>query len=817
MDNLTQQQIDTLIQNINDATDPASVTNIMVANVLAFLAAKVKTMATASDLSTEATARETVDASLNQAIQNEETARQNADTALSGRITSLQDAFNTMMNGNVEDAIESFNEVINFLSEVTDEETLTGLLTQINNRIASVESNLDKKADLDNYTDKLSYDQAPDVVLASMGSTLDNVNNDSTPFVYIPGVDDVYWDDTTGHIKYVETTQYTRDLLGPKAGLIYCNKQTNLTYRWKGAQGWQQVGGSPGNSVEVVDDLQTGGRDKALSAEMGKRLNERLVTVEENGGGNSADVLDTLESNSPSYALSARQGKLIYDAIQLLVASIRPSAFWDGAPEFDWVGQVTTYNVTYNLTGCGKGTSPSVVAEGGTLVAVLSPNTGYTLDGVTPTVTNSNNVAVTHNTSYNSQTGSLTITVSNVQGALIIGATAVVLRTVDTTGLTNLSWDGPTSVRNGGTLVGKIEALGNYALPSSTPTISGTHGTVTWNSSTGQLTVANVTSNIGIAASGRSAFSVNAALTNCSLDNTNGVMPGGTYEGTLSPKASDAPNATVTWGISSVVVKMGSSEQSATEVQNAYNSSTGEITVPNVTGNLYITAVAESSVKIYRGKGLTMGGYPSSDSKKANFCYIDDIVLPQGITPAANDVIHWQTGYKNNMLSNYRDPLTLTFIGSDGKCIARNLNLNNSDCDFIGATYNGVSAQTLGRDVTIGSSHISAFPDGFKIRASFFMNSGNTDIYDGAYLSYRRNGVELARLFTAEQGMTEGTERTIYPVTVERDASQVDYHICFNAITGVFAGDKLYIKFVAKSGYKIDSIDVTMGRQLTQS
>ena len=55
-------------------------------------------------------------------------------------IEALQAQLNTLLDGNVDETIESFNEVVSFLAGVKDEETLTSLLQSINDRITSSEN-----------------------------------------------------------------------------------------------------------------------------------------------------------------------------------------------------------------------------------------------------------------------------------------------------------------------------------------------------------------------------------------------------------------------------------------------------------------------------------------------------------------------------------------------------------------------------------------------------------------------------------------------------------------------------------------------------
>jgi len=55
-------------------------------------------------------------------------------------IEALQTQLNTLLEGNVDETIESFNEVVSFLAGVKDEETLTALLQTLNDRITSSEN-----------------------------------------------------------------------------------------------------------------------------------------------------------------------------------------------------------------------------------------------------------------------------------------------------------------------------------------------------------------------------------------------------------------------------------------------------------------------------------------------------------------------------------------------------------------------------------------------------------------------------------------------------------------------------------------------------
>ena len=80
--------------------------------------------------------------------------------------------------------------------------------------------------------------------------------------------------------------------------------------------------------TEIVNNLSAGGTDKALSAAMGKKLDQTLMTKADlvngkvplsqlppGGAGPSVEVIDALDSDRADAALSARQGKVLVELI----------------------------------------------------------------------------------------------------------------------------------------------------------------------------------------------------------------------------------------------------------------------------------------------------------------------------------------------------------------------------------------------------------------------------------------------------------------------------------------------------------------------
>lgn len=70
---------------------------------------------------------------------------------LEAEISKLDTALNTLVGGNASNAIESFNEIIAFLKNVSDTESLSDIIAGINARIAEVEGKIPTKvSELDN-------------------------------------------------------------------------------------------------------------------------------------------------------------------------------------------------------------------------------------------------------------------------------------------------------------------------------------------------------------------------------------------------------------------------------------------------------------------------------------------------------------------------------------------------------------------------------------------------------------------------------------------------------------------------------------------
>ena len=67
------------------------------------------------------------------------------DTAIQEALTALQQQVNTLVSGDASSAIESFNEIIAFLANVEDSQTLAGIIAGLNQNIADVQAAIPTK------------------------------------------------------------------------------------------------------------------------------------------------------------------------------------------------------------------------------------------------------------------------------------------------------------------------------------------------------------------------------------------------------------------------------------------------------------------------------------------------------------------------------------------------------------------------------------------------------------------------------------------------------------------------------------------------
>ena len=106
------------------------------------------------------------------------------------------------------------------------------------------------KEELNSKIDKETH-----VVLASMGATLDNVDNtgDSTT-MYVANVGDIYYSEGEKHLFYKKSEALTIDLGEPNDKKIYANAITKRLYIWKYGT-WRQCGtDAPQETKESIEE-----------------------------------------------------------------------------------------------------------------------------------------------------------------------------------------------------------------------------------------------------------------------------------------------------------------------------------------------------------------------------------------------------------------------------------------------------------------------------------------------------------------------------------------------------------------------------------
>lgn len=209
------------------------------------------------------------------------------------------------------------------------------------------------------------------------------------------------WWSTDGHI-YINVGGNNYDMGNPQYLLYYVGSKI---YGWGGTStGFYEIGGISADSI--INGLTSTATDKVLSAYMGKVLKDNIEIVQ-------ANVM------------------ALYNAL----ANMAYNGNKPSMTALNWGGSTTYYSVgiTSNLGHCSLATSPSTtVAAGGSVTFIITPDDGYTLDGVTPTI-----AATAGSASYSTSNGDIVVMVSNITGntMITVSATAVAVP-VDTPTLT---------------------------------------------------------------------------------------------------------------------------------------------------------------------------------------------------------------------------------------------------------------------------------------------------------------------------------------------------------------------------------------------
>ncbi len=261
----------------------------------------------------------------------------------------------------------------------------------------------------------------------------------------------------------------------PDPKKIYVFKDIRESAVWDTANStWLPIGGN----INVVNNLTTGGADKALSAEMGKRLKEKVEDVQAN--------------------------------IQRLYNNLGNIAFWNAAAKsaaapipLDWGGTKHLVTLNLSLTNAVVKHNGTAVANGATiqveeytaLTLLVEASSGYTLQSVTSSTTGAT-VTDNGNGTYNV---ALTMGQSNV--TLAITAMAAQAYSITYGTMTNCSVvtsPAPISILGGQSVEIEFSVGSGYELDSSCFTVA--NADKSWSSSTNKLTISNATGNVTISA-----------------------------------------------------------------------------------------------------------------------------------------------------------------------------------------------------------------------------------------------------------------------------------------------------------------------------
>lgn len=308
-------------------------------------------------------------------------------------IALLQAALDAMTGSDTTTAIETFQEVLDFLAGVTDDETLVGKITALQTAISGkVDKENGKGLSTNDYT------TAEKQKLAGLSNYNDSalqtaVNNLQTALA------NVYTKKQTD-----DAIQEAVDGLGGGSVESVTINGVNHTPNSSGVVDLGTVIGQQGpqGNVAITDAGQ-------------------IVTIIENN----------LDSSDGNAILSARQGKILKQAIstvqanlQAVVDALANMAFTSAKPnlsQIDWTGGTFYVSISKSLTGVNDTNDAVQVAENSPYTNTLTPQSGLTMKSVVVTM---GGVDIT-STAYNAATG--VISIAQATGNIVITALAEIV------------------------------------------------------------------------------------------------------------------------------------------------------------------------------------------------------------------------------------------------------------------------------------------------------------------------------------------------------------------------------------------------------
>ncbi|MBQ7594078.1 MAG: hypothetical protein IJU48_06980 [Synergistaceae bacterium] len=158
-----------------------------------------------------------------------------------------------------------------------------------------------------------------------------------------------------------------------KLGEIGCDMTAKRLKVGDGSTSWRDLSWI---GPEVINDLITGGVDKALSAEKGKELNQKISDLEASiaeiisSGG--VPVVDNLTSTSTTSALSANQGRVLNGKIVSVEEKVSGMGIFGMGYTID---EFNAYSKPTKIT-FEDGVTATLTWRGGTQLTRITASTG---------------------------------------------------------------------------------------------------------------------------------------------------------------------------------------------------------------------------------------------------------------------------------------------------------------------------------------------------------------------------------------------------------------------------------------------------------
>lgn len=453
------------------------------------------------------------------------------------------------------------------------------------------------------------------------------------------------------------------------------------------------------------------------------------------------------------------------------------------------------YVISYNLSDVVSSNTNVTVNKNASYTTTLTPEVGFTLGAVTVIMGELDITSTVYSDGV--------ISIPSVTANLFITASATIKTFTISNALTNVTSSGAATSYYGEAYTATLTPSTGYDLPS---VISVTMGgsvlptsAYTYNQSTGLLTIPNVNGDITITATAaKHSYSVTKTITNGSLSGNATVQHGDTFAGTLSPSANyDLP--------SSITVKMNGATLGNDSY--SYNTGTGTISVPDVTGNLEV--IASCALKTYTitrtlthlTASNTTAVATHGSSYSVTLSPEGEYILPPSITVTMGGTTLPSTAYSYNQsngvvtIDNITGAIVITASGA-----LRSLSITKNGTNV---TINGNASVNYGETYT---ATLTA-SEGYRLPSTIVVTMGSNVLTEGDYDYGPINGTLSIANVTDNIIITINGESVILSITTSftnvtsnNAATTANYGTSYTATLSP-----------SNKNFTINSIVVTMG------